>query len=262
MMITKYFWIAETNFRNSFAYVYDVIGSSLFIVLIIFIFINLWSIIYSGRDLVFGFTLSQMIWYLVFTESMVTSSGKLIIEIGEEVKSGEVANYLNKPYNYILYKYAKTIGSTIFSFILTFLIASIIVLLLIGPIPINPIAIPFIIITALMGLTIYFILSALFGIFAFWIEDSKAIEFVYSKIVFTIGGMLAPLAIWPSIIANISELLPFSLVAYYPAKLFVQFEFGFFLKIIGLGLFWLVLLFLITFGLFNFLSKKISINGG
>jgi ABC-2 type transport system permease protein len=258
----KYFWIAEINFRNSFAYIFDVISSSIFIALIIFIFINLWSIVYGGRELVFGLTLPMMIWYLVFTEAMVTSSGKLITEIGAEVKSGEVANYLNKPYNYVVYKYAKSIGSTIFSFILIFAISAIVALLLVGPIEINLIHIPFMIIATLLGLTLYFAMSAFLGILAFWIEDSQAIEFVYSKLLFTIGGMLAPLAIWPPVIEQISLFLPFSLVAFYPAKLFVKFSFDSFIWVIGFGVIWGIVLFLATALLFRFMSKKLSINGG
>jgi ABC-2 type transport system permease protein len=261
-MITKYFWIAEINFRNSFAYLFDVVGSALFIAVIIFIFINLWTVVYGGRELIFGLTLPMMIWYLVFTESMVTSSGKLIVEIGEEVKSGEVANYLNKPYNYIVYKYAKTIGSTIFNFILTFIIAAIITMIFIGPIEINILHIPFIILATLLGLTIYFVMSALLGIISFWIEDSRSLEFIYAKLLFTIGGMLAPLAIWPDVITQISELLPFSLVAYYPAQLFVKFEFDFFIQILILNIIWIIGLFALTMVLFRILSKKLSINGG
>jgi len=261
-MITKYFWIAEINFRNSFAYFFDVISSAVFISVIIFIFINLWSFVYVGRELVFGLTLPMMIWYLVFTESMVTSSGKLITEIGEEVKSGEVANYLNKPYNYISYKYAKTIGSTIFSFIVTFCVAAIVTLIFVGPIDINPLHLPFIVITTLLGLSMYFMMAAFLGILAFWIEDARSLDFIYGKILFTIGGMLAPLAIWPAIVEQISLILPFSLVAFYPAQLFVKFDFLLFGWIILLGAIWVVVLFVLTMLLFKVLSKKLSINGG
>ena len=262
MFATKYFWIAQINFKTSLAYIFDIIGSSAFIAIIIFVFINLWSVIYADRTLVFGLTLPMMIWYLVFTETMVTSTGKLVQEIGEEVKKGEIANYLNKPYHYLAYKYSKTLGSTIFSFLITLAIAGTIAFIFVGPIQINPMHIPFIAIAALLGLAIYFIMSALLGIFAFWIEDAKAIEFIYSKILFTIGGMLAPLEIWPQFIADVSKLLPFSLTAYYPAKLFVAFSFDIFINVIILEIFWITVLVGITLLLFNIFSKKISINGG
>ena len=107
----KYAAIAKTNFVNSTTYFADFVSGSLFIGLIIYIFTNLWQAIYSsGSGVIEGFSIAMVLWYFVMTESIVTSHSKVLEDIGEDVMTGELANYLNKPYNYMLYRYFSSIG--------------------------------------------------------------------------------------------------------------------------------------------------------
>ncbi|MGV8141277.1 MAG: ABC transporter permease [Candidatus Woesearchaeota archaeon] len=260
--MNKYLHIARTNLINNLAYLQDVIWNSAFIGVIIFIFYNLWKVIFGSNEYIAGFTIVMMLWYLVMTESIVTAQSQVLEDIGDEMITGNIANYLNKPYSYILYKYAYSIGRSIIKFFTTFIISSIIVLLLLGPLEINPSHIPFILLIVLLAMTLNFIIMAFLGIFAFWLEDAKAIEFVYNKIVFTLGGMLVPLEIFPQWLQTISLYLPFSYIAYYPAKLFVGFEFGLFFKVIAIELVWITVFIILTTTAYKLCIRRVSINGG
>lgn len=262
MGITKYVEIGKINFYNSFVYVVDMIANAIFIGLIIFIFINLWQVIYSENPLIEGFTITMMIWYLVMTESITISPGRIIEEIGEEMQSGNIANSLNKPYNYILYKYASTLGKTVFRFFLTFLIGAIITIIFVGGIKVNLLTIPLILLTVFIALSINFLMTAFLGISALWLEDARALHFVYQKFIFTIGGMLLPLEIFPDWLRSISEKLPFSFVAYYPAKLFVKFDLTLFFEVVIKQIFWVIVLAAMTYALYRICIRRVSINGG
>jgi ABC-2 type transport system permease protein len=261
-MITKYFAIAKVNFISGLTYIKDVVASSLFIGLIIYVFANLWGTIYANQTLIEGFTLIMILWYLVMTESIVTSHGGVLEDIGDDVISGNIANYLTKPYNYILYRYANTIGYALVKFLLTFIIGGTILLMLAGPISIQLVSIPFILVIILLAISLHFIIMALLGIFALWFEDSRALAFIYSKIVFTIGGMLLPLDFFPIWLAKISELLPFSYIAYYPAKLFVDFSFKEFIRIFAVEIMWITIISGLTYIAYKIYIKKLSVNGG
>lgn len=204
----------------------------------------------------------MMIWYLVLTESIVTSQGKIIIEIGKEVINGDIANYLNKPYHYLFYKYSSTIGSTIANFSLTLLITGLVATLLVGPITINPLNIPLILSSCLLGITLHFSMMATLGIFTLWIEDSRSLDFLYQKLIFVAGGMLAPLDIFPTWFANITLILPFSYAVYAPAMLFVNFNIERFVETILIQIFWIIITSSIALILFKFLLRRVSINGG
>ena len=263
--LNKYKEIAKINFKNSFVYIWDsLVGKSAFIALIIFIFAKIWITIFAlnGAETIEGFTLLMMIWYVVIAESIVISLGIIMIEIGNEVKSGEIANYLNKPYHYVLYKYAQTIGKAIFTFLLTFIVAGLVAYLTIGFPIIKLYTIPFVFIICFLAITLNFILMMIFGLFAFWIEETSGLYFIYQKLVFTVGGMLVPLEIFPLWLAKIGLILPFSYIAYHPAKLFVMFDFVYFINILIVQLAWIVVFMCICFFVYSKIAKKVSINGG
>jgi ABC-2 type transport system permease protein len=263
MGLSKYWETGKVSFYNSLMYSSDLIAKSLFIGLIIFIFINLWQVVYgAGNGIIEGFTINMMIWYFLLTESIVTSPGRIIEIIGDEVQSGNIAHSLNKPYNYILFQYSSSIGSTILRFGMTFIIGSIIVLSMVGGFSISWIHLPLVIVAVILALTLHFLMMALLGIFAFWFEDARSLNFVYQKIVFIIGGMLLPLEIFPDWLANISKALPFSYIAYYPAKLFVSFNWNFFIQTILRQLLWILLMIILIIIAYKTFVKKISINGG
>jgi ABC-2 type transport system permease protein len=264
MELLKYYHISKINFKNNFVYFKDSIASALFVSIIIFIFSNIWRVVFNTTqtELINGFTYPMMIWYLVLTESIILSQGKIIIEIGKEVISGEIANYLNKPYNYIFYKYASTIGASLFNFSLTFLIAGLTATLLVGPININLFNLPFILISCILGITLHFSMMATLGIFSLWMEDSRSLDFLYQKIIFVAGGMLAPLDIFPNWFANIALVLPFSYAVYSPAMLFINFSLERFVETISIQIFWIIFTIIIALVLFKFLLRRVSINGG
>jgi ABC-2 type transport system permease protein len=260
--MNKYMYIAKTNFINNLTYLQDIIWSSAFIALIIFIFFNLWTVLFGSNEYVAGFTIIMMLWYLVMTESIVTAQSQVLEDIGDEIITGNIANYLNKPYGYIFYKYSYSIGKSIIKFLITFIMCGLVVLLLLGPLKINPWNIPFMIIIVLLAMTLNFMIMAFLGVFAFWLEDAKSLEFVYNKIVFTLGGMLVPLEIFPQWLHTICIYLPFSYIAYYPAKLFVGFEFAMFFKTLIIEIAWIALFALLTALAYKQCIKRVSVNGG
>jgi ABC-2 type transport system permease protein len=260
--MNKYLHIAKTNLFNSTMYIKDLAWSSTFIAVIIFILANLWKVIFGTNEYIAGFTLVMMIWYIVMTESIVTAQSRVLEEIGDEVISGNIANYLTKPYNYIIYKYAYNFGRAILKFSITFVMCAIVAYLMIGPTEISIISIPFIILAILLAITLDFMIMAFIGMFAFWLEDAKGLSFIYAKIIFTVGGMLVPLEIFPIWLYNISIKLPFSYIAYYPAKLFVNFSFQSFIQVVLMQIFWILLFAILALITYNKLIKKLSINGG
>jgi ABC-2 type transport system permease protein len=105
-------------------------------------------------------------------------------------------------------------------------------------------------------------IMAFLGVFAFWLEDAKGLEFLYSKIVFTLGGMLVPLEIFPQWLHTICIYMPFSYIAYYPAKLFVGFTFAMFFKVLLFELVWIVAFIILTAIAYKLCIRRVSINGG
>ena len=54
---------------------------------------------------------------------------------------------------------------------------------------------------------------------AFWLRDTRAMWFLYQKLVFILGGMLLPLEVLPGVLRDAAFHLPFLAMAYAPARL-------------------------------------------
>ena len=86
----------------------------LFSFIILFIFLNLWKYIYEDpNELINGYSMNQMIWYVIITEILWMSLGgrKLCRKICNDVRCGNIAYNINKPYSYIGYSVFSHLGA-------------------------------------------------------------------------------------------------------------------------------------------------------
>lgn len=76
----------------------------------IFIFIKLWDYIYRiPGELIAGYTKVQMIWYVMVTEMIWfgSNTGAVARQVSADIRGGNIAYLMNKPYHYTLYILAK-----------------------------------------------------------------------------------------------------------------------------------------------------------
>jgi len=262
--ISKYFSISLINVKESLTYIWDIIlGKALFVAIIIFVFANLWKVIFATQgEVIPGFTLPMMVWYLVFGEALITSIGKFVKEVGDDIKSGEIANYLTKPYNYIIYKMSVAFGKALINFLLTILFGGIIAYLMVGGIKISLVSLPFLLIVAFLAIILNLVIASIISLFAFWIEDASSLSYIYSQITFIFGGMIVPLELYPPLVAKISSILPFSYSAYHASKLALIFSYETFFKVVVVQLLWILFFIGVLFIFYRYIIKKVSVNGG
>jgi len=258
----KYFEISKINFLNNIVYISEFLLRAVFILIILFIFINIWKAIYSGQNLIEGYTLAMIMWYMLMTESIVVSGSGVVKEVNKDVQSGDLAYQLNKPYSYIGYYFAKSMSYKIISFVITFAMGSILVSLMMGGFAFTFSNIPLIIIVVLLALVLDFFMLLCIALLAFWMEDTNSIKWIYDKLLFTVGGMLVPLEILPKWLANISNYLPFSFAVYHPAKLFVNFNLSNFFSVIGFQLIYIIVFMIISILIYKKGIRGVNINGG
>lgn len=262
--ITKYSYITKISLSNNLVYFGDFLARNFFFVFIIYIYMMLWTNIYGSKgDNIAGFTLNQMIWYLVVTEVITLSRSNVFYEVNQDVKNGNIAYMLNKPYNYILYCFSNSLGEMGVKLLTNAIVGIIMGVLCVGPLKdFNFMHLPFIIISILLGIFINFFIHISLSLTSFWFEENNAFFWIYSKLVFTLGGMLIPLELFPEWLKNISLNLPFAYVTYAPAKLAVNFSFDRFLYTIAFQIMYLGIFFLLSIGIFRKGAKALNVNGG
>ena len=74
----KYLFIFKTELMNNLQYVFNILTGFIGYFIILYIFMNLWQYLYSDNaSIINGYTMSQMVWYCFFFQSIPTKENRL-----------------------------------------------------------------------------------------------------------------------------------------------------------------------------------------
>ena len=150
----KYIYIYKATLIENLSYMADIFLRFINFFVMMFVFMNLWQYMYSdSTQIINGYTFEQMVWYILVTEVLWygTRNKKLTDEISKDIKTGNIAYNINKPYNYVFYIIAKHLGEITIRLILFVIVGIIIGLSFIGPIQnFQFINIPFILLAVIL----------------------------------------------------------------------------------------------------------------
>ncbi len=263
--VRKYSAILRINLQSNLAYVWDVAGSGLFVVIFIFIFAQLWQATFGAQHAqrIGGLTLNQTLWYFVWAELLELSRIAVIGQIQQEVKDGSLAYTLGRPYNYLLYQFFAGLGGVTVRAVFLLIFGGAVALFEVGPLhTFRILTVPAVLLITLLAATLDYCISAGIGLLAFFFEDTSAFRLIYQKLKFVLGGLLIPVDFLPHGLQTVTRLLPFNLTIYAPAKLFVAWDGQQFLIILGLEIVWLIIIGWLLALLYGYGARRVSINGG
>ena len=189
------------------------------------------------------------------------SKPRLSRVISEAVKDGSIAYLLNKPYNFIFYQISISLGNSLTQMLFNLLAGGAIIWVFVGPPP-DVRGWPLVFIAMILGWLIDFCFQALIGLAAFVTEDVTAFDWIYSKLVLLLGGVLIPLDFFPTWLRTITQALPFAYSTYGPARLFVEPELARFGMLVLGQLTWLAVMGTVLTLFYRRSMGWLSINGG
>ena len=261
-MIKKYWTTFVISFRNTVFYGKNVIGGTLIFMMFIFVFFNLWNVIFKDNT-IRGYTFVQMIWYICIAELIVTSMrSPVYYEIGQEIKSGSIAYQLGRPYHYIFYQFANSMGGVVVNFLMYSIIAFVLGTLLVGAPPIdNLMMLPWFLLSTLLSMALQFFIMITIGLVAFYVEENRPFFFIYSKLIMLLGTFV-PIEFYPDWVQKALQYLPISFVAWAPAKMFVNFSISHALIVIPIQALWIAVFVAISMAIYSKGVKSINAHGG
>ena len=261
----KYLYIYKATLIESLSYITNILLGFINFIVMMFIFLNLWQYMYSdSTQIINGYTMEQMIWYVLITETLWfgTRNKSLIKQISQDIKTGNVAYNINKPYNYVFYIIAKHFGEITIKFIAFAIIGWLTGILFVGQIQnFNLMNLPLIIVTVLLGVLINSVLRIAISIISFWIEDSTPFHWVYDKLILVLGTLF-PIEMFPKIIRPILKCTPIFVVTYGPAKLLIDFSMSNFVQVLIAQIIYLIITITLIIILYERGVKKLNVNGG
>ena len=261
----KYLFIFKSELMSNLQYIANIITGFIGYFIILFIFLNLWKFIYSDpSEIINGYSLNQMIWYVIITELLwsVLNGKHLERRISNDVKEGNIAYNINKPYNYILYCVFSHMGSCILRFLMYVVLCMLTGYLFLHTFPeLSIISVLAVLLTGFFATIINTLLITFIGLFSFIIEDAHPFYWLYSKVILVLGTIF-PIEYFPVIIQPILKFSPIYVVSYGPAKLFVDFSYTTFIQIIIAQIIYIFISYMICRLLYKKGVKNLNVNGG
>ena len=182
----KYIYIYKATLIENLQYIMNILLGFISFFILLFIFLNLWEYIYSDTVSISGYSMNQMVWYVIITEIMWFGARNrtLTNQISNDIKSGTIAYGINKPYNYMFYIVSKHMGEITIKFFL-FLTAGIFLGFSFagGLYDFQIRFIPLIIMVTFTGVLINSLIRISISVLSFWIEDSGPFHWIYDKLI-------------------------------------------------------------------------------
>jgi viologen exporter family transport system permease protein len=260
----KYVAIMRVSIANNLAYVMEVFFRALLLVVLVYILGQLWKTTFSARGVTVlkGFSISDMVWYLVIAETIALSLPQLTRRIDQEVRSGQLAYLLGRPCNYVFYNFAQYLGERLVRLTINGAVGAILALIFVG-LPhftwMGVLAWPLV---TFFALSIDFVAYFSIGLLAFWTEETNSFALIFNRLTLVLGGVLVPLTILPEPLHSIAQALPFSAILYGPAQTLIHFEVYQFAWLLVQQVLTLVVGGLILLAVYGVAIRRVNINGG
>lgn len=259
----KYPAVTGITLKNSLAYVADFFIRTVFLLIILYIFMQLWGATYEGEGepVIAGYAFSDIVWYLIISEAITLALPSLQTLLDQDVKSGDVAYRLTKPIHYVGYYFSWYNADVLLRLTVNLIVGGALGLLAFGlpDFGYGWLAFPLV---AAGAMTVNFLLNMIVALCAFWMEETIGLEFIYKKLLFTVGGMLMPLDMFPGWLQEICRWLPFQAVLYFPASTVTSFDASKLLSMLAIQWGWAAALAIVVFWMYGRGVRKLNVNGG
>lgn len=261
---SKYAAIYTTSLSNQWAYVLETTVNSVFLIVIMFIFVNLWTTTYTSTHnrMLAGYTVRDIVWYLAMTEAIMMGSPRLVNRLSQEIKEGDIAYRLTRPLHYISYYFCDYVGEASARMLINLCVGGLVALLFFGVPPCSWLSLVIFVPAVLLALSLQFFMNMSICLLLFWIEDGRGLELILTRAVMIFGGMMIPLPLFPAWLKQICNWLPFQIVSYFPAKTFVSVGTQGSVPLFMEGTLWLIVFILISLGLYRTGVRRLNVQGG
>ncbi|MEK7570943.1 MAG: hypothetical protein AAB553_01600 [Patescibacteria group bacterium] len=231
--------------------------------LVVLLLIYSYAFSYRG-EAVNGITASVAIWSIVVYQILLFTQFRGIFRtISAEIKQGILEVHLNKPYQYLLYKFWEQLGKGLPIFLVSLLTAVPILLLLTGgpQVSLNTSMIVGGILLMFGGTLVSACLYILISLPALWIDDAEPFFWIVDKAVMILGGAYIPIALLPDNVQFFASVSPFG-APMFATQMFNPSFSSQWVALLTVQAFWISFFLLMIILVFHKAQKSLSVNGG
>jgi len=256
--IKIWFYFTKEIFYYSYSLLFKNIR--LFVVVFLVTSIALYGANMKWVQFVWGISVSVYIWYVFITELLMMNRNDK--NITNDVKSGNIVVFLNKPIHYLAYLLSMSFFTSLIKISIMSIFWVLVIYLFTWFFPwFGFLNLLLFIVSMLVWLLMLWVFSIFFWLFAFVFEDSSFLRLMVNKCYFILWWVFFPVTIYPVWFQDIIKYLPFQYFFYAPAKFFVTWDIGFFISYFWIQVAWCGILILMAYVSYNVLIKRLELNG-
>ncbi|GAB6088975.1 ABC transporter permease [Spirochaeta dissipatitropha] len=261
-MRSKYLTAGRISMRNQLIYPAEYFSSLFTYLLFIFVFSQLYRAAVPEGGTIAGYSRNALMYYFVIAELVLFGFGRMFSQLADEVKTGQIAYILLRPFDFLRYQAAVMIVPVLpliavlagSGFLLVFIQSG-------APAVVQPIQAAAVLLSLLLSGLLSYYIQMILALTAFWFEENTAFFWIYQKLALVIGTLM-PIEFLPDGLRRMSLLTPFPYLGYAPARIFTVYEPAQVLSLIGGQLAWTCVAALLSRYIYVTGCRKIAANGG
>lgn len=258
----KYVHFARMAFADFMRAKVRIFSRFLIYMLITWAGVSMWRVIYHTGHAPSGITVTDMGWYIGLAQMLFFLSPRIFVVIDEDVRSGNIAYFLNRPMPYLAMRLSEGLGALAVHILVYFICGAIFLYVFLGGWPSGgPESVAIGASLLITASIIHLLFQIACGLSTFWTNDAIFIYHAYQKFMILLGGVYVPISLYPSFLPpDVIHLLPFSAMIGGPASLVLGGQDVW--TILALQGFWGILVFMGVRSFYALCLRKVEVNGG
>ncbi len=260
----KYFHFARIAFVDHLSNRLRLSTRFVVFMLLVWIMGAMWTVIYKTGHGPASITSTEMIWYMAVGQMMFFLSPRLFVIIDDDVRSGNIGYFINRPIPYLWMRFAEGVGAMSGNFVILTTLGTLAITLYAGADPpCGWLRLGIIYALIFMSSVLHLLIQIGCGLSTFWTNDAVFIYHSYQKCLLLLGGVYIPLSLYPEQFgASVLPYLPFASLVGNPVSLFFSNFTMPLLEIVGLQFLWLIAVVFALTQIFKVCLRKVEVNGG
>ena len=237
-------------------------GRCLFYVLIMTVLSALWDKVAAERTAgAISLPEGGLVLYVLATEWITLSLPAVHLRFEDDIRSGGLEPHLLRPKTYLLQSLAQNLGGTL-ARLAALGVTAVVWLAAAGRQGPAAATYPYLFVLGILAVTVGMLLYAVAGLCAFWTRRILPVQLVIQKLMFLLGGLFAPISLYPDWLRRIGEATPFAAHLYWAGVQALHPSGRMFLTAVAWQILWIVLLSLLCRALWRAGLAKVLREGG
>ncbi|MFD1739659.1 ABC transporter permease [Bacillus salitolerans] len=260
----KYWQLTKSQMQTNTAYSAWYWAGSISTIMRLLIMYFFWHAVYESRSTIENIDLSTMLTYIVIAMLLQGYVGGIGNELAENIRNGDVAIELMRPYDLIFKLISLDLGSKFTYFFretIPMVVIAFLFMKLMFPTSIEVILL--FLVSAFLGIWIGTFFDFIIGVLAFWTVNIWGLRVLKEGVFMFFSGALVPIVLFPEWLKSISLVLPFQSMIYVPVSIYTGILTGIDAYMaVGIQLIWVVALYILVRAIWAQALKQITIFGG